>query len=123
MKLRICEEYNDRNMIGILNNVIDDFKYDFDEAEERYGLVNFIMSRSEQYRNGFIKELNRIKRNLISNGQSDISKKFNRGGEISMLLDGLGFSTYSDIGGTDFVSIEADDYDIDDSDFGGDIFD
>ena len=116
MKLRICEEYNDRNMIGILNGVIDEFKYDFDEAEEKYGLVNFIMSRSEQYRNGFIEELNRIKRNLISNGQSDISKKFNRGGEISMLFDGLGFSAYSDRGGTDFVSIEeADDLD---SDFG-----
>jgi hypothetical protein len=63
------------------------------------------MSRSDQYRNGFINELNRIKKNLISSGQSDISKRFNRGEEISMLFDDIGFSVYSDRGGTDFVSI------------------
>lgn len=117
MKLRICEEFNDRNIIGVLDDVIDDFKYDFDEATEKYRIVNFIMSRSEQYRNGFVEELSRIKRNLTSNGQSDISKRFNRGREISILLQRLGFSTYSDRGGTNFVSID-ESGDLD-SDFGG----
>jgi hypothetical protein len=34
VKLRIYEDYNSCNLICVLDNVIDDFKYDFESAEE-----------------------------------------------------------------------------------------